>query len=73
MIIRPDDHFFDEEHDRLVVIKSRHFSDFDVEIWTYDESSDKYVYDHNTIFTESEIRRLTNSKSITFLYEEGIL
>lgn len=73
MIIRPDDHFFDEERDCLVVIKSRHFSDYSVEIWTYDESSDKYVYDHSTIFTESEIRRLTHSKSITFLYEEGII
>lgn len=63
--------FIDESGDvRLIKIAGRHFSDYSIDIYKYDDEEEDYVYDHSAIFTASEVRRLAKAKSITWAEDE---
>lgn len=66
MIIRKNDEFMNENGE-LIVITGKHFSDYAVSVYQYNDESEEYdVFDRETFYTAAEIRRLANAKEITW-------
>lgn len=69
MIIRKNDSFINE-NDELVVITGKHFSDYAVSIYHYNDDTDDYdIFDRNTFYTAYEVRKIANVKEITWSEE----
>lgn len=70
MIIKKNDEFVNENGE-LVVINSKHFSDYSVSVYLYNEDTEEYdIFDRDTIYTALEVKHLANAKEIT--WEEDI-
>jgi hypothetical protein len=70
MIIKKNDEFVNE-NDELVRIVGKHFDDYAVEIFHYNEDTEEYdIYDRSTIYTAHEVRRLANAREITWSEED---
>lgn len=64
MIIKKNDEFINKNNE-LVRITGKHFNDYAVEIYNYNDNTEEYnIYDGSTIYTEYEIRKLANAKEI---------
>lgn len=70
MIIKKNDEFVNENGE-LVRIVDKHFNDYAVEIFDYNEDTEEYdIYDRSTIYTACEVRKLTNAREITWSDED---
>ena len=64
MIIKKNDSFVNS-NDELVVVTGKHFSDYSVSIYKYNEDTDEYdIHDSDTVYTPSEMKKLTGSREI---------
>lgn len=69
MIIKKNDEFVNE-NDELARIVGKHFDDYAVEIFRYNEDTEEYdIYDRSTIYTAHEVRKLANAREITWSEE----
>lgn len=70
MIIRKNDQFVNDNGE-LVVLTGKHFSDYAVSIYHYNEESEEYdIHDRDTIYTAHEIRQLAKAREITWSDDE---
>lgn len=66
MIIRKNDSFVNENGE-LVVINGKHFNDYAVSVYHYNDDTEEYdIYDRDTIYTNTEMCRLAKTKCITW-------
>jgi hypothetical protein len=66
MLIRKNDEFVNENGE-LVIITGKHFSDYAVSIYQYNDDTENYdIFDRDTIYTAYEVKRLANAKEITW-------
>lgn len=69
MIIRKNDSFVNENNE-LVVITGKHFSDYAVSIYHYNDNTEEYdIFDRDTIYTAYEVRKIAKAKKITWSEE----
>ena len=70
MIIKKNDEFINQNN-QLVRITGKHFSDYAVDVFEYNDDSENYdIYDSSTIYTAGEIRRLAGAKEITWIEDD---
>ena len=70
MIIRKNDEFVNDNGD-LVVITGKHFSDYAVSIYHYNDDTENYdILDRDTIYTAHEVRKIAGAKEITWSEED---
>lgn len=66
MIIKKNDEFINQNN-QLVRITGKHFSNYAVDVFEYNDDSENYdIYDSSTIYTISEVKRLADAKEITW-------
>ena len=70
MIIKKYDEFVNQNGE-LVRLIGKHFNDYAVEIFNYNEDTEEYdIYDRSTIYTAPEVRRLVDAREITWSDED---
>jgi hypothetical protein len=70
MIIRKNDSFTNDNGE-LVVITGKHFNDYAVSIYQYNDDTEEYdIFDRDTFYTTSEVRKIAKAKEITWSEEE---
>lgn len=69
MIIRKNDSFMNDNGE-LVVITGKHFSDYAVSVYHYNDDTEEYdIFDRDTIYTAYEVRKIANAREITWSEE----
>lgn len=70
MIIRKNDEFVNDNNE-LVVITGKHFDDYAVSIYHYNDDTEEYdIFDRDTIYTAHEVRKIAGAKEITWSEED---
>ena len=70
MIIKRNDEFINDNGE-LVRITGKHFSDYAVDIFEFNDETEEYdIFDRNTIYTAHEVRILAKAREITWCDEE---
>lgn len=66
MIIRKNDSFVNDNNE-LVVITGKHFDDYAVSVYHYNDDTEEYdIFDRDTIYTAYEVRKIAGAKEITW-------